>query len=179
MKASRLFLGREHETQVARLAAHYGKPPGFEIGLHFDLGMAKRVAERKPCFRWQHLNLPGVDQPNALQTDLSQLATFEEAYHQLMHELVDRQLESLQLARGKTPVKKIFIDGGFAANDLYLALLARALPGAELMVADASMGSALGAAICVAWPTTDKSAISDRLPPGFLEKNYKLRKYSG
>jgi glycerol kinase len=46
-------------------------------------------------------------------------------------------------------VQRLFVDGGFNANPIFLELLRRKLPGIELIPSDFPNGSALGAAMLV------------------------------
>jgi glycerol kinase len=93
---------------------------------------------------------------------------FEHAYHQLMIELVLLQVESIKIAAGDDSIEKLYIDGGFSDNDVYIKLVSHYLRNMELRTTDSSLGSALGAAI----------AISDaKLNSKFLKKNYSLKKH--
>jgi ribulose kinase len=47
------------------------------------------------------------------------------------------------------PVDRIFVDGGFNANSIFLELLRIKLPGIEIIPSDFPNGSALGAALLV------------------------------
>jgi glycerol kinase len=47
------------------------------------------------------------------------------------------------------PVQRLFVDGGFNANPIFLELLRKKLPGIELVPSDFPNGSALGAAMLV------------------------------
>jgi sugar (pentulose or hexulose) kinase len=93
---------------------------------------------------------------------------YDHAYHQLMTELVLLQIKSVNKAIGDDKIKRLYIDGGFSDNDLYIKLLAHHFPEKKLRTTDASLGSALGAAI----------AISDtKLNSKFLKENYALKKH--
>jgi len=46
-------------------------------------------------------------------------------------------------------VRKIFVDGGFAKNNIYMTMLANALPGLDIYGATISQASALGAAMAI------------------------------
>jgi glycerol kinase len=93
---------------------------------------------------------------------------FEHAYHQLMIELVLLQVENIKIASGEDKIEKLYIDGGFSDNDVYIKLVSHYLRNMELRTTDSSLGSALGAAI----------AISDsKLNSKFLRKNYSLKKH--
>lgn len=65
-------------------------------------------------------------------------------------------------------MKKLFIDGGFSDNKVYVKLLAHQFRELKVRTTDSSLGSALGAAI----------AISDKtLNSQFLKENYGLCKH--
>ena len=46
-------------------------------------------------------------------------------------------------------IKKIFVDGGFGKNPIYMNLLAKAFPGIEVYAAAVPQASALGAALVI------------------------------
>ena len=48
-----------------------------------------------------------------------------------------------------TRVKKIFVDGGFANNSIYMQLLALSFPEIEIYAASVAQASAMGAALAI------------------------------
>ena len=118
----------------------------------------------KRCFCWK--DLLDVDMPK--ETTISH-TTYEEAYHQLMIELVKLQVKSIESAKGNdTSIKRLFVDGGFSDNDVFIKLLSHYLRGMKLRSASSSLGSSLGAAIVMA---------DSKLNSKFLKKNYALKKH--
>ncbi|MCB0839405.1 MAG: carbohydrate kinase [Bacteroidetes bacterium] len=154
VKSSRLFLGNEHKVQVAKLIDYFQKERSYQKAVTFDKSLYKELR-------------PNI-QDDILPEDLSIFNSFEEAYHYLMIKLVDMQINSLKLILGSEKIKKIYIDGGFANNDIYVKLLANHFPQYKFRTTQASLGSALGAAMVV----SDKD-----LSGKFLKKNYGLRKH--
>jgi L-fuculokinase len=152
VKASRLFLGREHEEQLAALARHFAAEAG-DYGLpRFDAELYARLrADKRRYFAWRHLKAPYAAAPPGLDmADWRALPTFAHAYHQLIAELVDAQIHSIRLARGATPAKTLHVDGGFAANPVFMGALGAALDGEMTPMASAmTQGTALGAAMAV------------------------------
>ncbi len=73
----------------------------------------------------------------------------EEAYHQLMIDIVTKQLISTKLVLRGKPVNKIFIDGGFSRNSIYMNLMAAVFPSFEIYSSSVPQASALGAAIAI------------------------------
>ncbi len=62
------------------------------------------------------------------ERDLSDFKNYDEAYHQLMLDLIAQQIISTRLVIHNSPVKKVFVDGGFSKNSIYMNLLAEAFP---------------------------------------------------
>jgi sugar (pentulose or hexulose) kinase len=77
-----------------------------------------------------------------------------------MADLMEQQVASLNLVLRNSPVKKIFVDGGFSRNPLYMHLLANAFPTHEVYAASVAQASAMGAALAVhaAWNKRNPSA---------------------
>ncbi|MBC6996593.1 FGGY family carbohydrate kinase [Neolewinella lacunae] len=164
VKAARLFLGQEYKLQTGLLAKHYGVADDFHKSIRFDFGIYQRLMKdfrRRFHFR----EITGYEGPG--MTNLAGL-TYPEAYHQLMMELLDLQAQSIRSALGGTPAVKLFIDGGFSDNDVYVKLLSHHFRDLDLRTTDASLGSALGAALCIA---------DTRLNSKFLKQTYGLRKH--
>ena len=66
-----------------------------------------------------------------------------------MWNIVQQQTRSTKLVITGIAVKKIFVDGGFGKNPVYMNLLAKALPGMEVYAATVPQASALGAAVVI------------------------------
>ncbi|MBX2871995.1 MAG: carbohydrate kinase, partial [Saprospiraceae bacterium] len=166
VKAARLFLGQEYKTQIVKLRAQYSAAPQAHKQMDFDPGIYEKVSSlQRYCFQFEHLSTPW-QQPTA--NSYVELGTYEEAFHQLMWELMQLQISKAELAIGESPIKKIYIDGGFADNRVYVALLARQFTAAKIRTTASPLGSALGAAMVIANETIGKK---------FLKRNYALKKY--
>lgn len=138
VKASRLFAGQEHELQTIRLAAHFGVAQDYYKQVEFDPQLAREL---------ETTVAPSLSHFAARQ--LSAFSSYEKAYHQLMLDLVAAQLKSAQLVLDNTPVKRIFVDGGFGRNPLYMHLLATAFPHLEVYAASVAQATAVGAALAI------------------------------
>lgn len=121
VKASRLFAGHEHEQAVKRLAEQFNKPLDYYTKVIFNEGF--------------------------LNSDFEE--NFEKAYHKFMIDLVKHQIVSTSLVLNGAPVKKIFVDGGFSQNPIYMQLLANHFKGIEIYAASIPQASALGAALAI------------------------------
>jgi L-fuculokinase len=144
VKASRLFAGYEHEQQVQRLSAHFHTAPARAAEIRFDPGCARRLRSAGTPASGKDIG------PSAFQErPLTDFSSFEEAYHRLMLDIVDQQILSTRLVLQDTDVRRIFVDGGFGRNQLYMHLLAEAFPGIEVFTASIPQATAMGAALAI------------------------------
>lgn len=145
VKASRLFAGSEHMKWTRVLADHFCKDPNAYREIRYDRSVMKRLQSKSI---WDHTVAKRNGGAGDLgQIDLSVFQDFEEAYHQLISILVERQVFSTGLVLGKSVVQDIFVDGGFSKNEVYMHLLAEAFPDHRLHAATVPQASALGSAI--------------------------------
>ena len=98
-----------------------------------------------------------IGQSYFAKRELSEFSSYEQAYHQLIADIIDQQVSSTNLVLTGTAVKRIFVDGGFSQNPIYMTLLSEAFPGIEVYAASLPQASALGAAMAV----SDKKMDSD------------------
>ncbi len=152
VKAARLFLGREHELQIEKIRQHFQQEAGFHKTIAFDAAMYAKVRQPEEAL-FQMQVLPQENAPE--MTRLASFADAVEAYHRLMHELVQLQVQSLQLAKGDTEVQKIYVDGGFVDSSIFIKLLEIHLPDFEVIPTKAPLGSAIGAAMAVQYDMLD------------------------
>ncbi|MBK8634883.1 MAG: hypothetical protein IPN72_15470 [Saprospiraceae bacterium] len=75
------------------------------------------------------------------------LTSKQKEYTDLVFEMAKAHFHSLQLAKGESHIEEVYVDGGFAKNDLFLRFLANMLFPIQVFKAENPMGSALGAAI--------------------------------
>lgn len=146
VKASRLFAGQAHQVQVERIAEHFHQHADHHQDIPFDAAILSKLAS-------------GIDaDPSKLIEgdffghDLSDFKSFEQAYGQLIVELVGFQKASTSLVLSKG-IKNIFVDGGFSKNRIFMNCLAAAFPELHFFSASISQASSLGAALAIhnAW----------------------------
>jgi L-fuculokinase len=142
IKASRLFAGYEHEQQVQRLAAHFNCSPMRAATVAFDADCVALLQAGDPANR---VVGPGVFH----RRELTAFPSFEAAYHRLMMDIMDQQVDSTRLVLQDTDTHRIFVDGGFGRNQVYMHLLARAFPDTEVFTASIPQATALGAALAI------------------------------
>lgn len=152
VKASRLFLGNEHARQVEMLTGNFGVHPEAYKELLYDEELANElIKDSKRCFSFS------FDGNVVEEACWESLGSFKAAYHKLMIELCDYQVRSVQRAIGSSPITKVFIDGGFVDNEIFVQLLRKSLPELEFEPANFPVGSALGAALMVASPAEQEA----------------------
>jgi len=144
VKASRLFLGNELQEQLKLLNDYFHKDNNYYQNINLTQNIYKELKKQKlKTFSFKELN-----DNNLRNSSFKNFENFEIAYHQLMIEIVDRQIKAINLALGKsTEIETIFIDGGFTKNDLYCRMIAFELPEFNIKITQLASGSALGAAI--------------------------------
>jgi sugar (pentulose or hexulose) kinase len=64
-------------------------------------------------------------------------------------DIMEQQIASTQLVLQGTEVKRIFVDGGFGRNQVYMHLLAAAFPHIEVFAASIPQATAMGAALAI------------------------------
>jgi len=166
VKASRFFLGNEYSHQKEKLNRHFGVGHK-ENETDLNPSLLKHITDNPQ--RSQKLKLekacnsgPYPDQ-NAGEWDLTVFSNFEEAYHQMMLDLVSIQADSLKLAQGSKDIDQIIITGGFSQNPFFTGLLAAFFPEKELFAAFTSHASALGAALVVNNKEKDRETLRNVL----------------
>jgi sugar (pentulose or hexulose) kinase len=149
VKASRLFAGYEHEQQLKRIAAHFGQAALKYRHMEYDAAIVLK---------------PAADFSTR---DLHSFSNDTEAYHQLLFDLASRQYQATRLVMNDDSVKRIFVDGGFSKNQIYMNMLAMLFTGVEVFAASMAQATAMGAALAVhsAWN-------SKAVPNGIIELKY-------
>ena len=129
VKASRLFAGYEHEQIIKQLSEQFQKPLDYYKTVKFNP---------------KYIEIFNDDE-------------YEPAYHQLILNLVSKQITSSKLVLNDSTVTKLFVDGGFGKNEIYMNLLAKAFPEMEVYAASVAQATALGAALAIHedWNTKD------------------------
>lgn len=147
IKSSRLFAGHEHERQTVRLASFFNKPGNYFETVACDTGLLRRIEDRRISGETNKGRSPDGKAMFG-ERNLEEFQNYEEAYHQLVADIVDQQVRSTRLVQSKG-VKKIFVDGGFSRNPIYMYLLAESFPSLDVYAASIPQASALGAALAI------------------------------
>ncbi len=139
VKASRLFAGYQHEQEIGKLATIFQKPIDYYKQVSYNQTSLKEVESKVIA---------------SVENSFSSLwaekfSTYEEAYHFLMLNIIKKQVRSTQLILNGTIIKRIFVDGGFSKNPIYMNLLAAAFPAVEVYAASMAQATAIGAALAI------------------------------
>jgi sugar (pentulose or hexulose) kinase len=137
VKASRLFSGFEHEKQVKRIAEHFNQDAINFRNVAFDPEINDYLKTKFP------------QNQNFAERNLPDFKNATEAYHQLMRDLIRLQIVSTQLVLKGVSVKRMFVDGGFSKNGIFMHLLAISFPDMEVFAASMAQASAVGAALII------------------------------
>jgi len=132
VKASRLFAGFEHEKEVKRLAEHFHTSEDYYNHVSYQPELITRFAS------------------SSYQSEsLSAYSSYEEAYTQFIHSLVEQQVLSTRHVLHNSGVTRIFVDGGFSNNPIFMNLLSVEFPSIEVYAASVAQASATGAAMAI------------------------------
>lgn len=148
VKASRLFAGYEHEQQVKRIGDHFNQAAGRYRGMEYNAEMITALNKADKLTARQsggHILKSSVFSTR----DLNDFVDDEAAYHQLILDIIRQQFASTQLVLQGTAVKRIFVDGGFSKNEIYMNLLAAHFPHLEIFAASMAQATAVGTALSI------------------------------
>ncbi len=149
VKASRVFLGKEHDHQVARLADHFHLHPEYFQTVEFD---EQYLDVEGPPYQPALLgNFGKVDAVELPEWHVRAFSSPDVAYHHLMHGLVEILGDALSLIEVES-TETLFVDGGFARNEIFTQLLARKYPRIKVMRTELPHATAFGAALHVVRP---------------------------
>jgi sugar (pentulose or hexulose) kinase len=144
VKASRIFSGFEHEQQIKRIAEHFNTDAIKFRDIVFDADIISHL--KKTHTQPASTN---ITQSNFVSRELSNFKNDTEAYHQLILDIISLQFISTNFVLKDTPVKRIFVDGGFGKNNIYMNLLALSFPCLEVFAASMAQATAIGAALAL------------------------------
>ena len=150
VKASRIFLGHEHEVQADAMSKFFNAPADFYKSIRFNAELYNTlINERNESKIFYPLGMEGtgpIPEKQIQKTDYSLYSGIEEAYHQFVRYLVLWQLLSINLLDPEKKVKNIIVVGGFTKNPLFLEILKLEEQYRKILISDHPRASALGAA---------------------------------
>jgi hypothetical protein len=164
VKASRFFAGNEHDENEKRIATHFNRRNKYYDTVLYNGQLVKDLSNQfKQDDREEFESGPC----KFSSRDLNDFTSYEEAYHQLMMDIIYMQVLSTDLVLHETEIRKIFVDGGFSKNQIYMNLLSRAYKDYEVYSASVAQASAIGAALALHTGTIPPNLITTHLqkPP--------------
>ncbi|WP_296703724.1 FGGY family carbohydrate kinase [Algoriphagus sp.] len=147
IKISRLFIGEEHKYQVDKMYEFFKKPLGTYKKLAFEEDRFNKVISKPKRVRFHYLKPETYGLTQAEKMEFEDFEDFEDAYYSFLHELTELQIAALRLVWADSTVSRMFIDGGFNANEIFVGMLRKKLPDLEILTSDFALGTALGAAL--------------------------------
>jgi len=149
VKSSRLFLGHLHEVAVNMLNKHFMTQPDRYKSVKLDNKLIetckKRSAENRFFFGMMPYSRELKD-----KYDFFVFKSYEESYHQLMVELAELAVESIDLIMPEEDgIENIYITGGFSKNRLFLKLISDSYPMKHVYNSEINNATALGAALVI------------------------------
>jgi L-fuculokinase len=155
VRASRLFSGNEHERQIKHLSTYFGVEESYYKTVKVNFKIIQSLRRSHSQVVPQQTDLGDLKDCPFVERNLNAFKTFEEAYHQFVMDLVAQQIASTKLTFGSTLPKRIYVDGGFSKNEIFMNLLSEAFLNVEVYSSEVAQASSLGAALVLApyWTT--------------------------
>ncbi len=133
VKASRLFSGHHYEQGVKRIAEQFNQDVVKYRNVPFEMERVRKT-----------------ESPEVRKTEENdQEGDDIDAYYSLVAGIVKKQKTAINYVLKGTPVKRIFVDGGFSKNAVFMHLLAEAFPKLEVFAASMAQATALGTALAI------------------------------
>jgi sugar (pentulose or hexulose) kinase len=149
VKSSRFFLGHIHDVNVERLTKWFDVSPQAYKNIVVDRKLVGQMVDGTcalPAFFASGVPNSYVDEA----IDLSRFSDFNTAYHRLMFDLSRLAAKSIRLVISKQKlVRKLFVSGGFARNEIFVRLMGDFFPSYEVLTSRVDNSSALGAALVI------------------------------
>jgi sugar (pentulose or hexulose) kinase len=156
VKASRIFLGHEHEVQQKALSAFFGVSAETHKEILFDEQIYETLRrENDPQKVFFPMGMKGSGPFIPKQeghTPYHRFSSYAEAQHELIRSLVRWQMLSIDLVDPRRGIRKIIMVGGFSKSSLFIEILKREMSDRTILLSDHPRASALGAAWLVHKP---------------------------
>lgn len=150
VKSSRLFLGNMHDNGVRILSDHFRTSGNYYKDLKYDNDLIQMLKGKYSGDRKVFFSSESGSREFRDKIDLFEFRTFEEGYHQLMIELSELTIASVELILAENDAtENIYITGGFSRNNIFLRLMAQAFPSKRVFTSEVKNGTALGAALVI------------------------------
>jgi sugar (pentulose or hexulose) kinase len=148
VKASRIFLGHEHELQQQEMASYFKVDKEYYKTIDYNEEVYNKL-EQRSAGRFHPLGMEGTGpilNHTIPKTDYDAFKDFEDAQYQLIRQLVQWQKVSIDLIDPGYEVKNIIVVGGFTKSKLFLKIMKAELKERNILISDHPRAAALGAA---------------------------------
>jgi len=152
VKGARIFLGKEYEVQIGKIAAHFGKDVEKLQHLEFSQQRIKSLFEENKKEIFQPMTFAGSGPKAKWEGSANPLGEFEEAKDavlQLTLDIARWQKRSTDLVIGKSTTDGMILTGGFTKNKTFLTFLQLLYPDKKILLSNQTMASALGALLAL------------------------------
>lgn len=151
VKVSMLFAGHDHDQQVKRIADYFDLNENYFRSLPYNRQWDQAIQDDQVLegiianYRSDSPTDPSVFHLR----ELSNFKSPDHAYHQLMADLISRQSKATRSVTDNSEVRRLYVDGGFSKNNIYMQMLANAFPDMKVFSTTMVQGTALGAALVI------------------------------
>jgi sugar (pentulose or hexulose) kinase len=144
VKASRFFMGGAHEQLSKSIASYFDCSSDFFKTIDYDpleFDQTIPLSDTNWSISSTDFSLP--------KEIFKNYSSPTEAYYAIMKTLLQIQFTSLAFILRGVKIERIYLDGGFQKNQIFIKHLARSFADLEVYCSDFSLGAALGAALSV------------------------------
>ena len=144
VKAIRFFMGGAHEQLSKSIASYFDCSSDFFKTIDYDpleFDQTIPLSDTNWSISSTDFSLP--------KEIFKNYSSPTEAYYAIMKTLLQIQFTSLAFILRGVKIERIYLDGGFQKNQIFIKHLARSFADLEVYCSDFSLGAALGAALSV------------------------------
>ncbi|MGE9314575.1 FGGY-family carbohydrate kinase [Niabella sp. CJ426] len=152
IKTTMLFAGNDHDQQVKRITQYFAINEAYLKSTVYNAGIIEQLRNKEMLrdLKSAEAGPETTTTPCRFHSrDLSSFDSPEQAYHQLLIDLVIQQKASADMVLQNSEIDNIYVDGGFCKNKIYMQLLANAFSTKNVFGTSMTQGTALGAALAI------------------------------
>lgn len=145
-KASRFFMGFEFRKWIEQLDVYFKKAANYHHAIIFNKTLFEKSQILSSVFISNTIDGDYYFNSQPIG-DLGWFDNYEEAYHRLIKELAEKQVQKIKMVMGMQRLDTIYVDGGFANNKVFIGVLEEMLPDFNIITSETPLGTSLGAAM--------------------------------
>ncbi|MGC4233642.1 MAG: FGGY family carbohydrate kinase [Niabella sp.] len=156
VKTTMLFAGNDYSQQVKRIAMHFNIAEDCLNQMEYNASVIEKLKNKNQFIQGKNHNDNLINATISCAFHLRDLSFFddaEEAYHQLLLDMMVQQASSTNMVLKNSRIANVYVDGGFCRNKIYMQLLANTFSDKTVFATSMAQGTALGAALALhyAW----------------------------